>query len=108
VAYFIDKEILEFATYFTNRVARLRIGLGVFRWSPDESRILLKRSSKNPAISSGSISSAAPIANHEISIPSPRHSHPSRSLPAISPSSEAAPYRGHTRQTQSPLFPLPR
>ena len=26
-----------------NRVARLRIGLGVFRWSPDESRILLKR-----------------------------------------------------------------
>jgi dipeptidyl aminopeptidase/acylaminoacyl peptidase len=45
VAYFIDKEILEIRDLTSpNRVARLRIGLGVFRWSPDESRILLKRS----------------------------------------------------------------
>ncbi|HXN95880.1 MAG TPA: hypothetical protein VN879_15345 [Candidatus Acidoferrales bacterium] len=44
VAYFIDKEILEIRDLTSpNRVARLRIGLGVFRWSPDESRILLKR-----------------------------------------------------------------
>jgi len=43
-AYFIDKEILEIRDLTSpNRVARLRIGLGVFRWSPDESRILLKR-----------------------------------------------------------------
>ncbi|HYL86748.1 MAG TPA: hypothetical protein VE263_21155, partial [Candidatus Angelobacter sp.] len=26
-----------------NLVARARIGLGIFRWSPDESRVLLKR-----------------------------------------------------------------
>ena len=45
VAYFIDKEILEIRDLTSlNSVARLRIGLGVFRWSPDESRILLKRS----------------------------------------------------------------
>ncbi len=45
VAYFIDKEILEIRDLTSpNRVARLRIGLGVFRWAPDESRILLKRS----------------------------------------------------------------
>jgi hypothetical protein len=45
VAYFIDKELLEVRDLASPpRVAHLRIGLGVFRWSPDESRILLKRS----------------------------------------------------------------
>jgi hypothetical protein len=45
VAYFIDKEILEVRDVASpDHLARLRIGLGVFRWSPDESRILLKRS----------------------------------------------------------------
>lgn len=45
VAYFIDREILEVRDLASpNRVARLRVGLGVFRWSPDESRIILKRS----------------------------------------------------------------
>jgi len=44
VAYFIDKEILEIRDLTSlNRVARLRVGMGVFRWSPDDSRILLKR-----------------------------------------------------------------
>jgi len=44
VAYFIDKEILEVRDLASpNLLARLRVGLGVFRWSPDESRILLKR-----------------------------------------------------------------
>ena len=45
VAYFIDKEILEVRDLTSlNRLARVRIGLGVFRWSPDEARLLLKRS----------------------------------------------------------------
>jgi len=44
VAYFIDKEILEVRDLASpNLLARLRVGFGVFRWSPDESRILLKR-----------------------------------------------------------------
>jgi hypothetical protein len=44
VAYFIDREVLEIRSVAApNRVARIRVGLGVFRWSPDESRILLKR-----------------------------------------------------------------
>jgi hypothetical protein len=44
VAYFIDKEILEVRDLAApNLLARLRVGLGVFRWSPDESSILLKR-----------------------------------------------------------------
>ena len=44
VAYFIDKEVLEIRDLTAlNRVARVRIGLGVYQWSPDESRLLLKR-----------------------------------------------------------------
>jgi WD40 repeat protein len=44
VAYFIDKEILEVRDLASpDHLARLRVGLGVIRWSPDESRILLKR-----------------------------------------------------------------
>jgi hypothetical protein len=44
VAYFIDKEVLEIRDLTSpNRLARIRVGLGIFRWSPDESRILLKR-----------------------------------------------------------------
>jgi hypothetical protein len=44
VAYFIDKEVLEVRDLVDlSKVARLRIGLGTFQWSPDETRILLKR-----------------------------------------------------------------
>jgi len=44
VAYFIDKEVLEVRDLTEpNKVARLRTGLGTFQWSPDETRILLKR-----------------------------------------------------------------
>jgi dipeptidyl aminopeptidase/acylaminoacyl peptidase len=47
VAYFIDREVLEIRSVTTpNRLARIRVGLGVLRWSPDESRILLKRASE--------------------------------------------------------------
>jgi hypothetical protein len=43
-AYFIDKEVLEVRDLNApSEVARLRVGFGVFQWSPDESRILLKR-----------------------------------------------------------------
>ncbi len=43
-AYYIDKEVLEIRDLSAvHRVARLRVGLGVARWSPDEQRILLKR-----------------------------------------------------------------
>jgi len=45
VAYFIDREILEVRDLASpNRIARLRVGLGVLHWSPDETRIFLKRS----------------------------------------------------------------
>jgi dipeptidyl aminopeptidase/acylaminoacyl peptidase len=44
VAYFIDKEVLEVRDLTEpNKFARLRTGLGTFQWSPDETRILLKR-----------------------------------------------------------------
>ena len=44
VAYFLDKEVLEVRDLAApNRVARLRVGFGVAQWSPDETRILLKR-----------------------------------------------------------------
>jgi len=44
VAYYIDKEVLEVRDLTDlNKIARLRVGLGTFQWSPDEARILLKR-----------------------------------------------------------------
>jgi hypothetical protein len=44
VAFYIDKEVLEVRDLTApNRVARVRIGLGSFQWSPDETHILLKR-----------------------------------------------------------------
>lgn len=43
-AYFIDKEVLEVRDLTDpTKLARLRVGLGTLQWSPDESRILLKR-----------------------------------------------------------------
>jgi len=43
-AYFIDREVLEVRSLSNpSLVARLRVGLGIVRWAPDESRILLKR-----------------------------------------------------------------
>jgi len=75
VAYFIDKEILEIRDLTSpNRVARLRIGLGVFRWSPEESRVLLKRSleKKSGDLVWIDLPPLAPIpANHEIPISQP-------------------------------------
>jgi hypothetical protein len=44
VAYFIDREVLEIRSLSNpNHVARVRVGLGVLRWAPDETRIFLKR-----------------------------------------------------------------
>jgi len=44
VAYYVDKEVLEIRDVSSpHRVARVRAGLGVFHWAPDEQRILLKR-----------------------------------------------------------------
>jgi dipeptidyl aminopeptidase/acylaminoacyl peptidase len=45
IAYYIDKEVIEIRDLTgPNRFARVRAGYGVFRWAPDETRILLKRS----------------------------------------------------------------
>ncbi|HKN74131.1 MAG TPA: hypothetical protein VJW94_03055 [Candidatus Acidoferrum sp.] len=44
VAYFIDREVLEIRDLAApDHYVRLRVGLGVFHWSPDENRIMLKR-----------------------------------------------------------------
>jgi hypothetical protein len=45
IAYYIDKEVLEIRDLSDlTKVARVRIGFGVYRWMPDETHILLKRS----------------------------------------------------------------
>jgi WD40-like Beta Propeller Repeat len=45
VAYYIDKEVLEIRDLSDlKKVARVRIGFGVYRWAPDETHLLLKRS----------------------------------------------------------------
>ncbi|HKV25703.1 MAG TPA: hypothetical protein VJN93_14005 [Candidatus Acidoferrum sp.] len=44
VAYFIDREVLEVRDLTApDHFVRLRVGLGVFQWAPDETRIFLKR-----------------------------------------------------------------
>jgi hypothetical protein len=44
VAYYIDREILEVRDLaLPDHFVRLRVGLGVFHWAPDEKHILLKR-----------------------------------------------------------------
>ena len=45
VAYFIDNEVLEVRDVGEpNHFVRVRVGLGMVRWSPDETQILVKRS----------------------------------------------------------------
>src|SRR5579862_2144980 len=45
IAYYIDKEVIEVRDLTApNKFARVRGGYGVFRWAPDETRKLLKRS----------------------------------------------------------------
>ncbi|MGB7844822.1 MAG: hypothetical protein WBL63_04345 [Candidatus Acidiferrum sp.] len=44
VAYFLDKEVLEIRDLEKpNRMARMRVGLGVLQWNAEETRIYLKR-----------------------------------------------------------------
>ncbi|HTZ31016.1 MAG TPA: hypothetical protein VMH31_01075 [Methylomirabilota bacterium] len=44
VAYFLDNEVLEIRSLEEpNKVARMRVGLGVLKWSADETKIYLKR-----------------------------------------------------------------
>jgi len=44
VGYFLDNEVLEIRSLEEpNRVARMRVGLGVLKWSADETKIYLKR-----------------------------------------------------------------
>jgi hypothetical protein len=75
VAYFIDKEILEVRDLAApNLLARLRVGLGIFRWSPDESSILLKRAIEKKSgtlvwIDLPALTAAAP--GHEIPVSQP-------------------------------------
>lgn len=46
-AYFIDKEVLEVRDLESpNRVARLRVGLGVVLWAPDDARVFVKRATE--------------------------------------------------------------
>jgi dipeptidyl aminopeptidase/acylaminoacyl peptidase len=74
-AYFLDKEILEVRDLTApDHVARLRVGFGVFRWSPDESSILLKRAPEKKSGEIGWIelpALAAGPASHEIPIAEP-------------------------------------
>jgi hypothetical protein len=43
-AYYLDKEVLEVRDLTApNKLARLRVGLGVLQWSEDETKIFLKR-----------------------------------------------------------------
>ena len=74
-AYYVDRENLEVRDLSTpTRVARIRLGPGSIQWSPDETRLLLKRAPERktaelcwipiPAL-------ATPTAGHEVPIARP-------------------------------------
>jgi len=75
VLYFVDKEVLEIRDLETlTHIVRLRVGLGVPRWSPDESRILLKRAIEKKSGDLVSIDVpplAAAVAGKEVSVLQP-------------------------------------
>jgi len=75
VLYFIDKEVLEIRDLDApTHIARLRVGLGVPRWSPDESRILLKHAIEKKSGDLVSIDVpplAAAVAGKEVSVLQP-------------------------------------
>ena len=76
VAYFLDKEVLEVRDLAEpNKSARLRIGMGTFQWSPDETRILLKRA---PEKKSGDLVwiDVPPLAAHSAKDPEPAVTQP--------------------------------
>lgn len=71
VAYFVDKEVLEVRDLTApDHVGRIRIGLGSFRWAPDDTAILLKRA---PEKKSGDLVWIAlpPLAPHPSGQPIP-------------------------------------
>ena len=75
VAYYIDKEVLEIRDLASpNHVARVRIGLGNYQWSPDENRILLKRATEKKSgdlvwIDLPPLVAAPPSASASVNIP---------------------------------------
>ncbi len=81
-AYYIDKEVLEIRDLASpTHVARVRIGLGNYQWSPDENRILLKRATEKksgdlvwvdlPPLTVAPISSASANPGIPVSQPTP-------------------------------------
>jgi dipeptidyl aminopeptidase/acylaminoacyl peptidase len=75
VAYFVDNEALEIRDVEEPaRFVRVRVGLGVVRWSPDESQILVKRA---PEKKSGDIVA--------FSVPALTVPAPGRSIPVLEP-----------------------
>ncbi len=75
VAYFVDREVLEIRSLSNpNQLARVRVGLGVLRWAPDETRIFLKRAieKKSGDIVWFPVPPLAPVApNKEIPVAQP-------------------------------------
>ena len=70
-AYYLDKEVLEIRDLAApNKVARLRVGLGVLHWSADETRIYLKRTieKKSAELVSAPV---PPLAAHSANQPVP-------------------------------------
>lgn len=74
-AYYVDGETLEVRDLSApTRVARLRLGPGIVQWSPDETRLLLKRAPERKTAEMCWIQLpklATPAAGHEIPVAHP-------------------------------------
>jgi len=115
VAYYIDKEVLEVRDLTDpSKIARLRIGLGTFQWSPDETRILLKRAPEKKSGDLGWIEipvlTAYPAKDQEIPVTRPAFSSILHGLTfrdfAITPDGKLAVIAPGKRNLT--VFPLPR
>jgi len=74
-AYYVDKENIEVRDLSApTRVARIRLGPGTVQWSPDETRLLLKRATERKTAELCWIAVpplATPAASHEIPVARP-------------------------------------
>ncbi len=81
VAYYLDKEVLEVRDLAApNKVARLRIGLGVLQWSADESRIYLKRTLEKKSADLAEFP-IPPLVPYSCDNPTHRRAHPAHASP---------------------------
>jgi hypothetical protein len=70
-AYFVDREVLEIRDLADpSKVARMRVGMGILHWAPDESRIYVKRTVEKKSADLIAVA-VPPLVTHKVGQPIP-------------------------------------